>query len=105
LRRAEGGAKIVGVFRVINHDFTPKNHISNYMIIFSKTNAFVTMDLQKRAQEAALSELADNMSPTAIFNRFDLSASTAKQPALPFLISGLGYLASKLRKNLLPLFL
>jgi hypothetical protein len=31
--------------------------------------------------------------------------STAKQPALPFLISGLGYLASKLRKNLLPLFL
>ena len=27
LRRAEGGAKILGVFRVINHDFTPKNHI------------------------------------------------------------------------------
>ena len=24
LRRAEGGAKIVGVFRVKNHDFTPK---------------------------------------------------------------------------------
>jgi hypothetical protein len=24
LRRAEGGAKIVGVFRVNNHDFTPK---------------------------------------------------------------------------------
>ena len=23
LRRAEGGAKIVGVFRVKNHDFTP----------------------------------------------------------------------------------
>jgi hypothetical protein len=23
-RRAEGGAKIVGVFRVKNHDFTPK---------------------------------------------------------------------------------
>jgi hypothetical protein len=32
LRRAEGGAKIVGVFRVKNHDFTPKNHIfSNFM--------------------------------------------------------------------------
>ena len=31
LRRAEGGAKIVGVFRVKNHDFTPKNHIfSNF---------------------------------------------------------------------------
>ena len=31
LRRADGGAKIVGVFRVKNHDFTPKNHIfSNF---------------------------------------------------------------------------
>jgi hypothetical protein len=31
LRRAEGGAKIVGVFRVKNHDFTPKYHIfSNF---------------------------------------------------------------------------
>ena len=27
MRRAEGGAKIFGVFRVKNHDFTPKNHI------------------------------------------------------------------------------
>jgi hypothetical protein len=27
LRRAEGGAKSFGVFRVKNHDFTPKNHI------------------------------------------------------------------------------
>ena len=26
-RRAEGGAKIFGLFRVKNHDFTPKNHI------------------------------------------------------------------------------
>ena len=25
LRRAEGGAKFFGVFRVKNHDFTPKN--------------------------------------------------------------------------------
>jgi hypothetical protein len=32
LRRAEGGAKMFGVFRVKNHDFTPKkNHIfSNF---------------------------------------------------------------------------
>ena len=31
LRQAEGGAKIVGVFRVKNHDFTPNNHIfSNF---------------------------------------------------------------------------
>ena len=31
LRRAERGAKNVGVFRVKNHDFTPKNHIfSNF---------------------------------------------------------------------------
>ena len=30
-RRAEGGAKIFGVFRVKNHNFTPKNHIfSNF---------------------------------------------------------------------------
>ena len=30
-RRAEGGAKIVGVFRVNNHDFTQKNYIfSNF---------------------------------------------------------------------------
>ena len=27
LRRAEGGANIFGVFRVKNHEFTPKNHI------------------------------------------------------------------------------
>jgi hypothetical protein len=27
LRRAEGGAKILGVFRVKNHDFTPKTYI------------------------------------------------------------------------------
>jgi hypothetical protein len=32
LRRAEGGANIFGVFRVKNHDFTPKNYIfSNFM--------------------------------------------------------------------------
>ena len=31
LCRAEGGAKIFGVFRVKNHDFTPKNHMfSNF---------------------------------------------------------------------------
>jgi hypothetical protein len=31
LRRAEGGANIFGVFRVKNHDFTPKNLIfSNF---------------------------------------------------------------------------
>ena len=31
LRRAEGGAKFFGVFRVKNHHFTPKNHIySNF---------------------------------------------------------------------------
>jgi hypothetical protein len=27
LRRAKGGAKMFGVFRVKNHDFTPTNHI------------------------------------------------------------------------------
>jgi hypothetical protein len=55
------------------------------------------MDLQKRAQEASLSGLVDNMSPTASASvlfmppiSFQKSA-TAKQPALPFLSSGLGY--------------
>ena len=33
MRREEGGAKIFGVFRVKNHDFTPKNLIfSNFRI-------------------------------------------------------------------------
>jgi hypothetical protein len=36
------------------------------------------MDLQKRTQEATLSGLLNNMSPTAIFNRFDLSASNGQ---------------------------
>ena len=31
MRRAGGGAKLFGGFRVKNHDFTPKNHIfSNF---------------------------------------------------------------------------
>jgi hypothetical protein len=30
LRRAEGGTKIFGVFRVKNYDFTPKNHIFQF---------------------------------------------------------------------------
>jgi hypothetical protein len=31
MRRAEGGANIFGVFRVKNHDFTPKNHIFPFL--------------------------------------------------------------------------
>ena len=31
LRRTERGANILGVFRVKNHDFTPKNHIFSYV--------------------------------------------------------------------------
>ena len=30
LRRAEGSVTIVGVLRVKNHDFTPKNHIFSH---------------------------------------------------------------------------
>jgi hypothetical protein len=30
LRRAQGGANIFGIFRVKNHDFTPKNHIFSH---------------------------------------------------------------------------
>ena len=38
LRRAEGGAKIFGVFRVKNYNFTPKNHIfSNLWVHGIKT--------------------------------------------------------------------
>jgi hypothetical protein len=36
------------------------------------------LSTQKRAQEASLSGLVDNMSPTAIFNRFDLSSSSGQ---------------------------
>jgi hypothetical protein len=40
---------------------------------------FMILNLkQKRTQEATLSGLLDNMSPTAIFNRFDLSASNGQ---------------------------
>ena len=30
VHRAEGGGNIFGVFRVKNHDFTPKNHIFSH---------------------------------------------------------------------------
>ena len=33
LRQAEGGTNIFGVFRVKNHDFTPKNHIFSFFPI------------------------------------------------------------------------
>ena len=41
LRRAEGGTNIFGVFRVKNHDFTPKNHISppDPPLVFSNNKA------------------------------------------------------------------
>jgi hypothetical protein len=50
------------------------NSLLKTLNVDSKTNGFVKMDLQKRAQEASLSGLVDNMSPTAIFNRFDLTS-------------------------------
>ncbi|CAC9523066.1 hypothetical protein [Bathymodiolus azoricus thioautotrophic gill symbiont] len=50
----------------------------NTFNINSKINGFVKMDLQIREQEASLSGLIDNMSPSAIFNRFDLSASNGQ---------------------------
>ena len=34
MRRAEGGTKFFWVFRVKNHDFTPKNHIFSNAIHF-----------------------------------------------------------------------
>ena len=41
LRRAEGGANIFGVFRVKNHDITPKNHI------FANFRQYTTIQKQK----------------------------------------------------------
>jgi hypothetical protein len=35
LHRAEGDTKIVGVFRVKNHDFTPQNHIFSNVVSVS----------------------------------------------------------------------
>ena len=46
----------------------------NTFNIGSKTNGFVKMDLQKRDEKVSLSD----MSPTAIFNRFDLSADNGQ---------------------------
>ena len=42
LRRAEGGAKIFGVFRVKNHDFTPKNHIFSNCRVGARTGCALT---------------------------------------------------------------
>ncbi len=50
------------------------NSLLNTLKVSSKTNGFVEMDLQKREEKVSLSA----MSPTAIFNRFDLSASNGE---------------------------
>ena len=50
------------------------NSLLNTLKVSSKANGFVEMDLQKREEKASLSA----MSPTAIFNRFDLSASNGE---------------------------
>jgi hypothetical protein len=42
LRRVEGGAKIFGVFRVKNHDFTPKNHIFPLEAVYEKHKLYQT---------------------------------------------------------------
>ena len=44
LRRAEGGAKIFGVFRVKNHDFTPKNHIFSNFRVGARTVCALPLD-------------------------------------------------------------
>ena len=47
LRRTEGGANIVGVFRVKNHDFTPKIHIfSNGSAPASPETKAITIGIQ-----------------------------------------------------------
>jgi hypothetical protein len=47
------------------------NSLLNTLKVSSKANGFVEMDLQKREEKVSLSA----MSPTAIFNRFDLTTS------------------------------
>ena len=54
------------------------NSLLKTLNVDSKINGFVKMNLQKRAQETALSGLVNNMLPSAIFNRFDLSASNGQ---------------------------
>ena len=50
------------------------NSLRNTFKVNSKTNGLVKMDLQKREKEVSVSA----MSPSAIFNRFDLSASNGQ---------------------------
>jgi hypothetical protein len=45
------------------------NSLLKTLNVDSKINGFVKMNLQKRAQETALSGLVNNMLPSAIFNR------------------------------------
>jgi hypothetical protein len=44
LRRAEAGAQIVGVFRVKNHDFTPKNHIFSNFSVGARAGCALPLD-------------------------------------------------------------
>ena len=63
MRRAKGGAKIFGVFRVKNHDFTPKN------LIFSNFRGGA------RAGCAPLPESAPAVGPDITESAFFWSAS------------------------------
>jgi hypothetical protein len=44
MRRAEGGAKIFGVFRVKNHDFTPESAPAYALSVLLILKAFVYQD-------------------------------------------------------------
>jgi hypothetical protein len=48
LRRTKGGAKNFGVFRVKNHDFTPKNHIFSN---FRGARAPISMEIEQKSQK------------------------------------------------------
>jgi hypothetical protein len=62
LRRAEGGAKFVWVFRVKNHDFTPKNHI------FSNRGPFLITTILSQSQKITKDEKYSNTSPQKYIN-------------------------------------
>ena len=48
LRRAEGGAKMFGVFRVKNHYFTPKNHIFSNFRVGARTGCALPINIDRR---------------------------------------------------------
>jgi hypothetical protein len=56
MRRAEGGANFFGVFRVKNHDFTPKNHIFSPWIRPCERYKFTYLLVRELRKQVTLNE-------------------------------------------------